>query len=567
MMRVFSLLIVCTLMTLPDLQAGEQFVFSRDSVISRLQLDIYTLASEELEGREAGTPGEHKAVSYIASGIMEAGLEPLFDGSYRQEFPFPGEWVWGPDNYLTYQDSTFEHGMDYYALPGSASGEFTGSFVHVNYGLTDMDDTEGYEDYCDYALVGDVEGSILIMEFYLPADLDSLVDMSQARVANQKIRLASEKGAAGIIFVNTKTGYDDPPIDLRVSRRAFDIPLLFADDHVLHHMMRDQDGRITMEVDLDREENTGTNVAGYIDNDADYTVVIGGHHDHVGYGGQGSREPGLHAIHYGADDNASGTAGVLEMARRLQQSDMRNYNYLFITFSAEEKGLIGSRHFVDSEAYDMDRVNYMFNLDMIGRLEEHTLSLIGTGSSPAWDDLIDDHAPEHFTIRKRPGGRGGSDHTAFYVKDIPVIFFFTGIHDDYHLPADTPDKINYEGTYEVLSLVEEMITTLDGRERLAFSSTSSGQERDRPSRADMVTLGLMPDHAYDGEGMRVMAVTDDEPAHKAAMKEGDVIIQINDMEVRDIYSYMEVMGNLSEGEEAEVLVVRGEEEILLTVEL
>ncbi len=553
---VFS--IIFALFLQPGLVGQVAWDFSDEDVISRLKQDVYTLAGEEMEGREAGTEGERKAAAYIRERMQEVGLEPAFEGSFYQEFPFPGDWVWGADNLFTYGENSFEHGVDYHVLPGSAATTLTSAFVHVGYGLSAFDDLENYEDHCDYALHSDVDGLFYVMEYHLPEALDGVGDRRAFQLLFRRINTAVEKGAAGIVFVNTRDDRDDPPIDLRMGRGGFEIPILFAGQEVLHLMMSDQDHELYIVSDIDRLELTGINVAGYIDHGAETTVVIGAHYDHIGFGGRGSRSPGIHAIHPGADDNASGTAGMLEAARYIYTSTLTGHNYLFMAFSAEEKGLIGSRYFTDSDAYDMEKIQYMFNLDMIGRMEDNSLALIGTGTSPRWDELIDEHAPGHFDISRRPGGRGGSDHTAFYLKEIPVLFFFTGVHDDYHRPEDTADKVNYQGAMEITRFALDMVRTLDGVESLPFSQSSSSQE-ERP-RTRTVAFGLMPDHAFEGQGLRVLSVSDDQPAQRAGMQNGDVIIQINDMEISEIYTYMEALGNLSSGQSARVLVIRDGEE-------
>jgi len=548
------------------LSGQETFDFSDNAVIQRIKDDIHILASEELEGREAGTEGEQKAADYIKNRMLDIGLQPLFSGSFFQEFPFPGEWVWGEDNSLTYNEQTFTDNIDFFVLPGSASGSWTKPLANVGFGITGMDNYEGFEGYCDFSLHEDLEDRIFIMEYYLPEALDTVINQRPIQLLFQKIRNAEENGAAGIIFINTQTEKNDPPIDLRFARRVFEMPILFAGQKVADHLLADVSGLIDVQTDIYRTENTAINVAGYLDNDAEHTVIIGAHYDHLGYGGRGSRSPETVAIHYGADDNASGTAAVLEAARYISSSTSpSNYNYLFIAFSAEEKGLIGSRYFTESEAYDLEKVNYMFNFDMIGRMQDETLTLIGTGSSPAWDDLIDENAPSHFTINKNPGGRGGSDHTSFYVNDIPVIFFFTGIHDDYHTPRDTPDKINYQAAHEIIAFGMDLVMELDGMERLEFSSAPAPATTRR--RSDSVTLGLMPDHGFGGEGLRVLSVTDDRPAKKAGIENGDIIIKINDIKVLEIHSYMEALGGLNPGDTATVTVQRGEEHVEFEVEL
>lgn len=564
-MRALSYLnVLLILLIMHPVSAQVQFDFSDEAVQNRLIEDVYTLASDEMEGREAGTGGEQKAAAYIKMRMQEIGLQPMFGESFYQEFPFPGDWLWGEDNTLAIGDNVFVHGEDYHVLPGSASGFFSLPFVDVGFGLTGLE-VDGFEDYCDYTGLEDIEGKLFLMEFYVPEELDTLADRRIFQLLFQKVRTAQEKGAAGIVFVNSKSERDDPPVDLRMSRSGFEMPVLFAHEEVHRTMLENPREELSMEVNIYREELTAINVAGYIDNQAERTVVIGAHYDHIGYGGRGSRSPGERAIHPGADDNASGTAGILEAARYISHSTLDQHNYIFIAFSAEEKGLIGSRYFTDSDAYNMEQINYMFNLDMIGRLEDNNLTIIGTGTSPQWDELIDQHAPEHLVIRKSPGGRGGSDHTSFYLKDIPVLFFFTGVHEDYHRPGDTADKVNFEGAHEITYFALDMVRSLDAMDRLAFTR-SSAPAAERPQRRT-VALGLMPDHAFDGEGMRVLSVTDDQPAFNAGMQNGDVIIRINDMPVAEIYTYMEALGSLSGGDLVTVVVKRGEEEHTLEVQL
>ncbi len=550
---------ILTLIFIQPLWGQVTFDFSDQEVISRLKQDIYTLASEEMEGREAGTEGERKAAKYIKDQMIEIGLEPLFDGTYYQEFTFDGPWTMGEDNFLRVNTTAFVAGEDFHTLPGSANAVLQASFVDVGYGV------KGFEEHNDYQDLQDIEGKIFVMEYYLPETLADHADLSPLEEAGKKIQVAKDKGAEAVIFINTSGTRSDPRILSRLRIERMNIPVLFARENVANYLSDHPEASISLSTDINRQTFKAVNVAGYLDNHAERTVVIGGHYDHLGYGGMGSRSPGSEEIHYGADDNASGIAGMLEAARYFSDSQAGNHNYLFIAFSAEEKGLLGSRHFTASDAYDMERVNYMFNLDMIGRMEDHNLMLIGTGTSPVWDDLIEEVTPDHFNIRKNPSGMGGSDHTAFYLENIPVIFFFSGIHDDYHRPGDTPDKINYEGTSEILSLVYNMVETLDEKDRLAFTPTPVPDSRRR--RSESVTLGLMPDHAFDGAGLKVQAVIDDRPAQKAGLKGGDVILRINDMHIEEITSYMNALQELEKGEKITVHVSRDDEELVFEVEL
>lgn len=310
------------------------------------------------------------------------------------------------------------------------------------------------------------------------------------------------------------------------------------------------------------KELTGTNVLALLDNGAATTVIIGAHYDHLGMGDENSLWTGGAAIHNGADDNASGVAGMLELARRLSQPGApRANNYLFIGFSAEEKGLIGSKYFCDHPTVDLSAVNYMLNMDMVGRYNEaNGLAIYGTGTSPAWVPVLDKLKIKQV---RTESGTGPSDHTSFYLKNIPVLHFFTGQHEDYHKPSDDSEKINYEGIETVLGVVEKVITAMDKQDRLAFTKTVDST----PSANDFkVTLGVMPDYMYNnGDGMRIDGTKEGRPAARAGLLQGDVITAIGAFPVTDVYTYMECLGKFSKGESTTVTLKRNGEELVLPV--
>lgn len=530
------------------LLAQAPFSFSPEAVLQRIKTDVYTLSSEEMEGREAGTPGELKAAHYIAAQMQAAGLKPVFGDSFLQPLEFAGQWVQGTNNHLTIGDKAFILNEDFFVFPGAATTQVTANAVYVGFGME-------ASEHNDYLGLKDLQGKVFVMEYFLPSALESSSDGRIMTTLSQKVVLAQNKGAVGVIFVNTLSERNDPVIGMRAAIAGAQVPVMFARRSVMQYWQQtERKLMLSMATDIFRQTHTGYNVAGYLDNQAATTVVIGGHYDHLGYGNTGSRSPGERQIHYGADDNASGTAGLIEAARYLQQSDLRQNNYLFIAFTAEEKGLIGSRYFTESDAYEMGKISYMFNFDMIGRMESNRLSLIGTGTSPVWDQLIDQTKPEHFEVRKSPGGMGGSDHSSFYMKSIPVIFFFTGIHDDYHRPGDTPDKVNYEGMKEILDFSYAMISALDKQGRPLFTQTPVNPTRRRAEGAP--TLGLMPDHTFQGEGLKIQAVVENQAAQKAGIKDGDVIVQVGDVKVIDIETYMQALGTLRAGQAVDVKVIR-----------
>lgn len=313
------------------------------------------------------------------------------------------------------------------------------------------------------------------------------------------------------------------------------------------------------------EPRKGKNVLGFIDNGATHTVIIGAHYDHVGHGEFGSRHTGEPAIHNGADDNASGVAGMLQIAQYLKGGKATQNNYLFIGFSGEELGLFGSKNYVNDPTIPLNQVNYMLNLDMVGRLNaEKVLAVNGAGTSPAWKPALEKIDVAGIKVKTSDSGIGPSDHTSFYLKDIPVLHFFTGQHMDYHKPVDDAHLINFEGVAAVSEFIIELIELLDDSGELAFTKTKDNTGR--KVAAFKVSLGVMPDYVYDGKGMRVDGVLDDRPAKKAGIEGGDVIIKIGDLIVEDIYSYMEGLSKFKKGDKTTVVVKRGKEEIKKLVE-
>ncbi len=309
-------------------------------------------------------------------------------------------------------------------------------------------------------------------------------------------------------------------------------------------------------------EGTAHNVVAFLDNKADKTIIIGAHFDHLGLGENGSS---LDAnpqgkIHNGADDNASGVAGVLELARYFKNNKVKeNSNFLFICFSGEELGLFGSKYFTEKPTLELSNVNYMINMDMIGRLNPTTksLSVSGSGTSPVWETLFK-YANTTLAVKTDSAGIGPSDHTSFYLKNIPVLHFFTGSHSDYHKPSDDWDKINYAGEKEVLELVITIVNKLDDQPKLAFLTTKNKSMSS--SRSFKVTMGIMPSYTSDAVGLLVDGVTEGKPAQKAGILTGDVITQIGDHPIKDMQTYMQALGKFEKGQQVPVKILRNKEE-------
>ena len=325
-----------------------------------------------------------------------------------------------------------------------------------------------------------------------------------------------------------------------------------TDPHAEVTFTKNEDGTIT-----------GRNVIGYINNDAKNTIVIGAHYDHLGYGGDGSLfRDSIKAIHNGADDNASGTAIMLDLARKLNNTNTNN-NYLFIAFSGEEMGLLGSNYFVKNPTINTKAVSYMINMDMVGRLKKDSaLAVYGTGTSPIFKQVLKAHNTK-FKLIENESGVGPSDHTSFYLADIPVLHFFTGQHEDYHKPGDDADKLNYQGMETISEYIFDIISDLDDNGKLAFRKTKNESESTPRFK---VGLGVIPDYLFDGKGMRIDGVSEGRPAETSGLLKGDVVIQLGDSIVTDMMSYMRALSVFDKGDKTTVRVKRGNKEVRSNIE-
>ncbi len=314
---------------------------------------------------------------------------------------------------------------------------------------------------------------------------------------------------------------------------------------------------------LDKKEDgsiTGRNVLAFMDNKTENTVVIGAHYDHLGFGNEGSLHRGEKAVHNGADDNASGVAVMLNLAAKLKNNNTNN-NYLFMAFSGEEMGLLGSNYFVKNPTLDAKKINYMINMDMVGRLKDSTLAVYGTGTSPIWSQTINS-LNDNFKLIEKESGVGPSDHTSFYLADIPVLHFFTGQHEDYHKPSDDEELLNYNGMYQISDYIFSIISDMDDNGKLTFRKTKNESES---APRFKVTLGVIPDYLFEGKGMRIDGVSDDKPAQKAGIIKGDVVVKMGDIPITDMMSYMTGLSKFEKGSTTTVEVLRENKIVKLKV--
>lgn len=537
------------------LQVGAQ------SVLERLQTHVTYLADDKLEGRATGSEGEMLAARYIVGEFKTIGLQPVAENgnNFLDEFSANRGKELGDRNFISFLNKTIVADSFHFPHPMSASGLVSAKAEYVGYGISATQ--LNHDDYAGK----DVKNKIVLIQLSSPESDSPHSKFAEYADERMKIKTAAANGAIGIIFFNTDSLYEDPSSNYSRNISPENIPVFLVDVSTAEQVKK-YSGEINLSVELNPVVIKGHNVLGYIDNGAANTVVIGAHYDHLGHGETGgSLYRGEPAIHNGADDNASGVGVIIELARKLKSSNLKNNNYLFIAFSGEEMGLLGSNDFVHSDLMKEFSFNYMLNFDMVGRLDSSSRTLLvnGIGTSPAWDVVKKvDSAGLH--IKTTEPGIGPSDQTSFYLRDIPVLFFFTGTHSDYHKPSDDIEKVNFSGMKQVLSYAYNIIEEVNDDNKIVFTKTNDAKQEDTPSFK--VTLGVIPDYAFEGRGMRIDGVTDGKPASKAGLLAGDVVIQLGAYEVADMMSYMKALGKFSKGEKTTVIVLRNNSQLSFLVE-
>lgn len=551
--------------------------------IDSVKKHIYYLASEELAGRKPGTPGIEKAALYIRDQFKNIGVKPFGD-TYFQPFKVLMGAQLASVNTFSADGKELKLGKDFIPVDITGTGKAEGAVVFVGYGLDKISGKISYDNI-------DVKGKWVLA---IRGSMDPADRSARAMLMGDyaKAMTAADKGAVGIILVNPSWNEDDkmdPKASLNRSMGNVKIPVLKVSTKVALKII-DQSADFIKKFPVDNEpasyetkstvaaevnveliyKNTN-NVVGFIEGSdpvlKNEYIVVGGHYDHLGMGGPSSRKPDTVAIHYGADDNASGTAGVIEMARLVQKAKGSfGRSFVFITFSAEEMGLLGSQYFVSNPLISLPSVKGMINLDMIGRLKNE-LTIEGTGSAKESDSLLNVlEKGRPFKVTHSAGAAGGSDHTSFYNKGVPVFFFFSGMHYDYHTPTDTPDKINYQGEVDILSMAYDLAKVLGNSKALTYKQIAT--QFNSGARSYRISLGIMPDVAGTRtDGLEVMDARKGGPAERAGIKKGDVIISINDKEVNNISDYMSRLNTLKKGEKVKVGVKRKDEKLIIEVQL
>ena len=543
------------------------YTISADSVYRHISI----LASDSLEGRETGSDGEWKAALYISSVFSAAGLQPAGDSnSWYQAFEFIRKIDLGQRNNLKLDGVHLKLHEEYEPLPHSGSMEFQfDEIISVNYGITVEE--SGYDDYADK----DVEGKAVLIKRHLPRTEDSSeVDPGRHGSLTDKIVNALDHKAAGIFFYTTED-HDDTMLALaRTMVTPKDIPIIWLRRAGIERLgLNPADPALEAaagETELIPVRDTGYNVTAYLPGANDTIIIVGAHYDHLGWGGPTSRYRGEEKkIHYGADDNGSGVAALLELARMYSaKHDELKYSYLLVAFSGEEKGLLGSTHFVRNLPVDSSKVRMMLNMDMIGRLKDQDkgLAILGTGTCAEFKAYFDSLEIEDIRIALKKSGTGPTDHTPFYNNNIPVLHFFTGAHEDYHTPEDVLEKIDAAGIVRVTAMIDRVLMHFDQLDGPLVFQRTKDKHSGRYGGEYSVTLGIMPDFVSEVRGLGVDGVSEGRPADLAGIKKGDVIIKIGSMEIDDIYTYMNALGKYRKGDSTTVIVERGSDTLTLLVE-
>ena len=602
--KKFSTLVVALVLTTVAVVAQQSAL---EPSADRLQQHVSYLASDALDGRRTGTPGANDAARYIAGEFSRAGLKPgngkverkprAMVASYLQTFPYVGRVELGKNNVLSIPNGeTFRVGEDWMPLAISANQtlDLTG-IVQAGYGITanELNHNDYKEKYS--------KTQVAVVRSGTPDGDNPHGRFTTAGQIRFKVAAAQSAGVGALLIISSEDNFkNDPLARLRYDNAGLaGIPVAVISKQAAEKLAIAKE--VKLATDVVRAEVPAYNVVGVLEGSdpvlKNEHIVIGAHYDHLGRGGSGSLAPSSGEIHHGADDNASGTAGLIELARIFSaQRPKLKRSLVFIAFGGEEEGLLGSNYYVNHPLVPIDKTIAMINMDMIGRMKDRKLMIGGVGTATEWRELIrqansaqsltvaaNSPAPAGMPIVVSSNGRpvvtanptgafdltlnddgyGPSDHSSFYMKQIPVLFFFTGTHIDYHKPSDTFDKINYNDEARILNLVARIIRDIDAADkRLTYTTAKSEPPRTGGFR---VYLGTIPNYADSNDGLLLDGVRDDSPAAKAGLKAGDRIVKIGNRDVKNVYDYTHALGEMKAGQEYVIEVMRGTERLTLKI--
>jgi hypothetical protein len=594
------LLIFCLSLTLVSF--GASHTFQPDAYLRHVKF----LASDALLGRGNGTPELDKAADYIAAEFKVAGLQPAGDnGTYFQKFTLTTGGKLGPGNKMSVKlgSGSFEAALykDFLPIGVGEKTSISGEVVFAGYGISAEE--YKYDDYKDF----DVTDKIVLIMAHEPGENDASSPFNGRETTlhghdNSKAANAKFRGARALLIVQDPANHEDATKDLPVTggeeiddlgicvvriTRGLAQRILDSEKKSLLELQKQIDARnspqslalrgveLNLDLDVTRTPKEVRNVLALLPGTdpslANETVIIGAHYDHLGRGGRSSMSPQLIGqTHHGADDNASGTAGLIELAAALAGDPApRKRTYLFIAFAGEEVGLRGSYYWTGHPTMPLDNAIAMLNMDMIGRPRENQIIIGGVGTSPDFPDLVKNTAQEAgLQVKTSQSGYGSSDHVAFYIKNMPVLFFFSGLHSDYHRPDDTWDKINAEGATRILSMVYSIATRLDAvDQRPQFTKVDEPQARPGGGPGYGAYFGSVPDMSDDVKGVRFADVRPNSPAAKAGLKGQDILVRFDGKEVANLQDFTYVLRTHKPGDTVEVTVLRDGKPLTVKVTL
>ncbi len=595
------MLSVCLMLALASFGASHSF--QPDAYLRHVKF----LASDTLQGRGNGTPELNRAADYIAAEFKAAGLKPAgADDTYFQKFTITTGGKIGPGNKLSVKagNESFEAALtkDFLPIGVGDKTSISGEIIFAGYGITAEE--YKYDDYKDT----DITDKIVMVMAHEPGENDptspfngrepTLHGSDNSKAANAKFR-----GARAILIVQDPANHEDAAQDLPQEGKDLEIDdlgicavritralaqhILDTDKKNLLELQKQIDAKIApqtfalkgtevkLDMDVTRTPKEVRNVLALLPGTdpalADESVIIGAHYDHLGHGGRSSMSPQLIGqIHHGADDNASGTAGLIELAAALAKDPPpRRRAYLFIAFAGEEIGLRGSYYWTNHPTRPLDKVVAMLNMDMIGRERNHRITIGGVGTSPGFSDLVKKAAGESgLEVKTSQSGYGSSDHMAFYIKNMPVLFFFSDLHSDYHRPSDTWEKINAEGATRILNMVYSVATTLDAiDQRPQFTKVDEPIAPAGGGPGYGAYFGSVPDMADDVKGVRFADVRPNSPAAKAGLKGQDVLVKFDGKEIANLQDFTYVLRTHKPGDTVEVVVLRDGKPLTVQVKL
>ena len=576
-------------------QAGPGLNGTSDISEKDIVKHIRFLSDDKRAGRYPGTRGSKDVIAYLINQLKSYGVQPAGEGSsFKQTFSILDSVKIGRNNSLKINDRPLNIEEDYTPLWFSGNSSVSAEVVFAGYGINLISDSLVWNDYKDL----NVDGKWVMVMRHSPERENPHSVYAPHSDLHKKMIEARDRGAVGIIFISQVEDSTLIPFKYIPGYSKSGIPAIHINNEVADDILNSigssrkvvqdkmnsnlkpesfkiSDVKISANVELKNIYSRAANVIGKIVSRnhkyRDEYIVIGAHFDHLGYGGpgSGSLKPDTNAIHNGANDNASGTAGLLELAHKLQNNrQLLKRSVLLIGFDAEEKGLLGSKYFIQNPTVEKSDIVTMINMDMIGKMKDSIVVIGGVGTSPIFEKILDSLSMDSgLKFEFDQAGYGPSDHASFYSEDIPVLFFFTGDYDNnYHLPEDDWQFINLKGERQILSVIHDLVIDIS-RQDLRPSFTLAGPKKQQTQRNNnKVKLGIIPHYGGTIDGLKIDKIYDPNgPAARAGIRSGDIIKSIDKKPVKDIYEYMQRIKDFKKGQSVPIDIKRDGRIIMLTI--